>query len=459
MSQIRAKERRDDILNGNIIKTTFTLAWPVMIGNILSTVYNLADTFWLGQIGEQAVSIPSISWPIVFLFLSLSMGLATAGISLVSQHMGGGRYEKANKAAGQVFSLLLLTSIGISMLGYIGARWILVILVGAPQTILPLGTKYLQLMFLGLPFMFLFMASRFIFRGIGDMKTSLYLRVISIVVDGVLNPFLIFGIGPFPALGVIGAGVTNLLGRGVASILAVYLLFTNKRGINVDISNLKPEIGWIKQIFKIGAPSSLARGGSALAFVVLTGLVASFGTTSLSAYAIGRRMTQLINIGIWGFTSSVSTMVGQNVGDQNMERAEAIVKKALFVSGAIMFSAASLLFLIRRPLIRVFINDPAVIQGASSYVAIFVFSIPFFGFYRIISSAFRGSGHTKPSMALSLGRLWGLRIGISYFLAFILGLKSYGLWWGMSLSNFVTAFISYPWFLTGNWKEETVTHS
>lgn len=459
MSSARVKERRDDILHGNIIKTTFLLAWPVMVGNILSTVYNVADTFWLGKIGSEAVAIPSISWPILFLFLSLSMGLATAGVSLVSQHTGRGSYEKANKAAGQVFSLLLISGGGISVIGFLGAHWLLATVVRAPQAILPLGTKYLQLMFLSVPFMFTFMASRFIFRGIGNMKTSMYLRGISIGVDGILNPFLIFGIGPFPAWGVIGAGVTNLIGRGVAAFTAVYLLFTGKRGIDLSISDLGLESHWIKQIFRIGGPSSLARGGSSLAFVVLTGFVAAFGTVSLSAYAIGRRMTQMVNIGIWGFTSSVSTMVGQNVGDENMERAEAIVKKALLISGAIMFSAASLLYFIRRPLIRVFINNKAVIEAGASYVAIFVFSMPFFGFFRIISSAYRGSGHTKPSMALSLGRLWGLRIGLSYLLGFLLGFGSHGIWWGMSLSNFITASLSYPWFLTGNWKEKTVNQA
>ncbi len=436
----------------------FALTWPVMIGNVLSTVYNLADTFWLGKLGEDAVAIPTVSWPIVFLFLSLSMGLATAGISLVSQHMGKGTYELANKAAGQVLSLLLLTSVVISVVGYLGAHWVLETIVGTPQAILPVATSYLQLTFFGIPFMFTFMASRFIFRGIGDMRTSLFLRVISIGVDGILNPFLIFGIGPFPAWGVIGAGVTNLLGRGIASLISVYLLFSQRSGINLSLSDLKLEISWTKQIFKIGGPASIARSGSALAFIVLTSFVAAFGISSLSAYAIGRRMTQIANIGIWGFASSVSTMIGQNIGKGNTKRAETIVKKALLVSGAIMFSIASLLFLIRSELIRIFINDAGVIQEGSTYIGIFVFSLPFFGFFRIISSAYSGSGHTKPSMALSLGRLWAFRLGLSYLLGFLLEFGSNGIWWGMSLSNLITALLSYPWFLTGNWKERTVSH-
>lgn len=375
-------------------------------------------------------------------------------MSLISQHTGGKNYEKANKAAGQVFSLLLFVGLGISFMGFLGSHWILAFLVRVSQSILPLSTNYLQLMFVSLPFMFTFMASRFIFRAVGNMKIALYLRVISIVIDGVLNPLLILGVGSFPRWGVMGAGITNLLGRMVAAFTAVYLLFNDNNGVKLSLSDLRLESRWIKQIFRIGGPSTFSRGGSALAYVVITAFVAAFGTTSLSGYAIGRRITQLIYLGIWGFTSSVSTMVGQNVGAGKMDRAESIVRQSMLISAIITFTGAGFLFFIRKPLLYFFINDTAVVNEGASYITIFAFSIPFLGFFRIINSAYQGSGNTRSSMALCLGRLWILRIGLSYLLGFLFGWRTYGIYWGMSLSNFIIAGFSYPWFLTGNWKEE-----
>lgn len=309
------------------------------------------------------------------------------------------------------------------------------------------------------------------------MKTSMYLRVIGVVLNLILDPFLILGIGPFPTMGVAGAAVATVATRGVASGVGVYLLFSGKVGIKLKLKHLKLKLRWVKKIFDIGLPASAARGGSALGFVGLIAIVSVFGTIPLSAYSIGRRVIQLVNLGIWGFASATMTMVGQNIGAENTKRAEDIVKKTIMVSAVLMVIISVIIFIFRTGMVSVFADEAAlenytqVINETSRFVAIFVFAIPFYGIYRIFDSTYRGTGHTKAAMIFSLTRIMVLRIGLSYLLAFSTvplgfttleigaGLGILGVWLGMSLSNIIIAFLSYGYFRTGRWKEKTIEES
>ena len=151
---LRKEAMRERILNGNILSTAFTLAWPVMLSNAFQTFYNLTDAYWLGKVGPEAVAAPSISWPIMFLLISLSAGFGIAGLSLVSQYVGAGRMEEAKKASGQLFTLFVVASVSISLVGVLGAEFILK-LMNIPEGVLSIAVDYLRITFLGVPFMFL----------------------------------------------------------------------------------------------------------------------------------------------------------------------------------------------------------------------------------------------------------------------------------------------------------------
>ncbi|MFP3871585.1 MAG: MATE family efflux transporter [Candidatus Natronoplasma sp.] len=468
------EDRREEILEGPIIKTLLVLSWPIVIGSMLQTGYNMADTFWLGRVSEQALAAPSVAFPLVMVLLSLGMGLATAGISLVSQHTGKGGSEKANESAGQVFGLLLVISIIVGAVGFVSAGWVFRNIIGVPEEVYPLALSYIRIIFLGAPITYAFTSFRFILRGVGDMKTAMYLRAVGVVLNIVLDPLLILGIGPFPALGVTGAAIATVTTRGVASAVGIYLLFTGKVGIKLKLYHLKLKMRWVKKIFDIGLPASGARAGSALGFVGLITIVSVFGTIPLSAYSIGRRVIQLVNLGIWGFASATMTMVGQNIGAGKTARAEKIVKKTIMVSIVLMVALSIIIYIFRAPLVGIFADEAAlenytkVMNETARFVAIFVFAIPFYGLFRIFDSTYRGTGHTKPAMVLSLTRIMVLRICLSYVLAFSsiplgfatldigAGLGIVGVWYGMSLSNIIIAFFSYGYFRTGKWKEKTI---
>ncbi len=462
-----ADDRRDEILNGPIVKTILILALPVMISSALHTGFNIVDTYWLGKLGAAEVGAPTAAWPVLFTFLSLGMGLSTAGVSLVSQHTGAGGSDKAQEAAGQVFGFLMIIGVITALIGFFAAPIILRLL-GTPETTFEHAVPYLQIVSLSMPFVFAYIAFRFLLRGIGDMVTPMLIRASLVLVNIVLDPFLIFGWGFFPALGVTGAAIATALARSTAALIGIYLLFSGRVGIKMSVKSMMLKLRWIKKIVRIGAPATVARAESAVGFVFLFALVAYFGEAPVAAYGIGRRVIHVMTIGIWGFAGATMTMVGQNIGADQTARGETIVKKAILVSFLILITAGLFMVGLREHIIRFFIDDPDVIAEGARYLAIFSMSIPFFGIYRIFDSTFKGTGHTIPVLFLTLFRIWGLRLFLSALLAlsainlgvvvlnigFDIGVV--GIWYGMAASNIIGAGLSSIYFLSGRWKVKTI---
>lgn len=455
---------RNKILNGDIIRTAVTLGWPVMLSNIFQTLYDLTDAFWVGKLGSEALAAPSISWPIMFLFISLGAGFGIAGVSLVSQYTGAGQPEKANKAAGQLLISSLIGSCVMAILGFIFTGDVLR-LMGASKAVQSTATPYLQIKFLSVPLLFCMFVFTSLLRGYGDTRTPMMLTISSAVLDTVLDPFFVFGLYSLPKMGVAGAAFTDLISRGSAAIIGISLLFSGKVGIKLKLSYLKPNTPWIKKIASIGVPSSIARSGSALGFVALMHLVTiedkllSEEGILLAAYGAGSRIMSIVHVMIWGGVTAVSTMVGQNLGANQNERAGEIVKKLLlfFFSATTVGSAA--IYFLRVPLYQLFINDPAVLKTGSTFMTFMASAIPFFALFRLSGSVFDGSGHTKPSMVLSLTRLWGLRIPLSYVLYFVFWMGATGIWTGMTIGNFVGAILSVAWLSRGKWKKKVIEES
>lgn len=461
------EDRRDEILEGPIVKTILVLAIPVMISSALHTGFNIVDTYWLGQLGAAEVGAPTAAWPVLFTFLSIGMGLSTAGVSLVSQHTGAGGSEKAEEAAGQVFGFLIILGAVTALIGFFASPHILRLL-GTPEDTFPHAVSYLRIVSLSMPFVFSYIAFRFLLRGIGDMVRPMLIRAVLVLVNLILDPLLIFGWAFFPELGVSGAAIATALARTTAALVGIYLLFAGRVGIKVTLKSMKLKFRWIKQIIRIGAPATIARAESAVGFVFLFAIVAVFGEAPVAAYGIGRRVIHVMTIGIWGFAGATMTMVGQNIGADQTERGETIVKRAMLISFTMLVIFGLMIVFFRYQIMEFFIDEQEVIDVGANYLAIFAMSIPFFGIYRVLDSTFKGTGHTIPVLFLTLFRIWGLRLFLSALLAlpvinlgivtlnigFDIGIT--GVWYGMAASNILGAGLSSLYYLTGRWKEKTI---
>jgi Na+-driven multidrug efflux pump len=218
----------------------------------------------------------------------------------------------------------------------------------------------------------------------------------------------------------------------------------------------------MKKVVSIGAPSAIGLSGTALGFVVLISLVSIEDNllpgegVLLAAYGIGFRLINFINIILWGGVSAISTMVGQNLGANQHDRATAIAKKLLLVFFILSLTGSAVIYFLRIPLYKLFINSPEVLEAGSVFITFFVFSVPFFTVFRMASGVFEGAGNTRPSMVLSLIRLWGLRTLLAFVFYFVFGMGAAGIWAGMTIGNLGAAALSVAWLSRGTWKRRII---
>jgi putative MATE family efflux protein len=455
MAERQVGMKRRNLTEGPIARSLLTLAWPVMLSNLFQTVYNLVDTLWLGRLGKVAVAAPTISWPLIFLMISLGAGITIAGTALVAQYTGAKRHEEADHAAGQVFAFTGLLAFALAAIGSLIAGPVMVVMGAGPSLIGP-ATGYLRIIYAGIPAMFGLFIVTALLNGVGDTVTPMKLMGISVALNVILDPLFIFGWGPFPRWQVAGAAVATVLSRGVVALAGIYILFSGRAGIHLRPRHLRMEKATIKQILTIGAPASLGQSGTALGFSIMMGILARFGTAVVSAFGIGNRIISIATMPAMGLGQATATMVGQNLGAKQPQRAERVGWSGMGISTAFLLIASAVVFALRTTLIRVFINDAQVVALGSQMFAITAMAFPFMGILQVVIGTYQGSGHTLYSMFFSLFRLWALRIPLVYFLGFTAAMGANGVWWAMFISNFGASAVSIGFFLTGNWKHRVI---
>lgn len=467
MRSEKVERMRDQILNGPIVKTLILLAYPLIINQLVQVLYNLTDTFWLGKLGRLELSAPGTAWPLVWFFMSIGMGFATAGFAFVSQYVGAKDYDKANRYAGALYSLMLLFATAVGVSGVILAPYLLR-LMGVSETIFPYALRYTRVIFAGIPFSFTLFAFNFLLRAVGDTRTPVKINIGTVLLNLVLDPFFIFGWGPFPQLGVVGAAVATMLSNSLGSLIGGYLLFTGKVDIHLTPETLKPDFHFYSRIFRVGLPSSVGSSTTALGFVILTRVIFTVGRlygeahglphyedVAFATYSITNRLTNFMFAFSDGISMAMGTMVGQAIGAGLYERAKKIAEKTMLINFTILSVGTILFAVFRVPIFKFFINDPAIIEESKKVVLYFSASLPFFGIFAAVNNTFNSAGHTKKSMVIGMIRLWGIRLPLSYGLG-VLMRDTAGMWLGMGLSNVLGAVIALAWFLRGSWMKAII---
>jgi len=382
--------------------------------------------------------------------------MAIAGTTLVAQYTGAGDKEGVTRSAGQTYSFMFLIAIVLGTIGFIFTPQILT-LMGAKDALHTNATVYLRIIFAGLPFMFGYHVFAALLRGYGDTVTPMKLTFYAVIANIILDPLLIFGIGPFPKWGVAGAAVATVISRAALAFIGMFLLFSGRVGIKLKARDLKLHLPMIKKIVSIGFPASIGQSGMALGLVMLMSVIASFGVATVGAFGVGNRVISLALMPAMGLGFAATTMVGQNIGADKIGRAEHITWVGAGLSVLILLAGALLAFFFRDGLIRVFINDAEVIAQGAQLFKIVAFSLPFVGILQVVIGAFQGSGHTIPSMFFTLFRLWAIRLPLAYILGHGMKLGADGVWWAMLISNVLSAIVAALWFTRGTWKEAVIT--
>jgi len=445
------------LTEGSIIRSLLTLSIPIIFASLLQTAYQLTDTFWVGRLGTAAVAAVSISFPIIFLIISLGSGLAIAGTILVAQYKGKEDKKAVDHITSQTIVMVVNISIVLATIGYFLSPYI-IRLMGTDANVYTSAVSYIQISFIGMIFMFTFMVFQSLMRGVGDVKTPVYIVFGTVLLNLILDPVFIFGYGIIPGYGVAGAAMATIGTQGIAAIIGIILLIRGKHEIQLHLTDLKPDFPLIKKMFMIGFPASIEQSARALGMTVMTFLVASFGTLTLAAYGIGIRILSFIIIPTFGLSMATSTLVGQNIGAGKTDRAEKIVKLSSLIGFIGLTIIGAITFLFAKQIVTFFIpGETATIQASSYFIKIMAFTFGFIGIQMSINGAFRGSGSTMISMLLSIISLWVLRFPLAFFLSNYTYLEEIGIWIAFPAANIIAAIITVVWFRKGTWKQKKIT--
>ncbi len=440
--------------DGSIFKALIALSIPVVFSNILQSAYQLVDTFWVGRLGAQAVAAVSLSFPIIFLMFAVGGGLTIAGSIMVAQSIGAKEIKRANHIAGQTLLMILaivipLTIIGISISGP------LMKFMGADANVLPLATNYLQVSFIGLIFVFGFFAFQALLRGVGDVKTPIYIVLGTVILNSILDPLFIFGYGPIPGFGVAGAAGATVLTQAIATIIGLFILFSGKYGIHLKLNEFKPDKELIMKMFKLGLPASIEQSMRALGFTVMTILVAGFGTSVIASYGIGTRILSFVIIPAIGLSMATSTIVAQNIGAGKLRRAEQTANLSAIIGFVSLTIIGVLAFVFAENIASVFITgDPHALEGSVTFVKVMALTFGFIGMQLSLAGAFQGSGNTFASMILTVISVWVLQFPIAYILSHTSGFNEFGVWIAFPVANIIMAIVTILWFKSGSWKSK-----
>ncbi len=457
------KNMRPNIPNrfteGSITKSIFALAVPIVVSNLLQTAYQLTDTFWVGRLGANALASVSLSFPIIFLIISLGGGFGMAGSILVAQFKGKEASHEINHISGQTYLMMTIVSVVLSLVGIFFSP-IVVTLMGAEQAVMKDAVSYMQISFFGMIFTFTYFAFQSLMRGVGDVKTPMYIVFFTVLLNLVLDPLFIFGYGAVPPMGVTGAALATLTSQALASLIGLKLLIGGKYNIHLKSKNLKPDFLLVANIFKLGLPSSLEQSGRALGMLAMTFLVAHFGTTVIATYGIGMRILSLIIIPSIGLAMATSTLVGQNIGAGKTDRAEKIAKRSMLVGFLLMSFSGMFLFIFAKQITTAFIpNDIKVINEGAYLIKVLSITIGFVSLQQITTGVIRAAGQTLVSMLITITSLWIFRFPIAIFLSLYTSLSFHGIWWSFPIANILSVILALLIFIKGNWKKKELTES
>ena len=449
------RRKRVDLTQGAVMPKLVSLAVPLVAGNFLQTIYSLVDLFWVGRLGADAVAAVSIVFPTQWLLISMAMGVTIAGAALVSQWTGANQPERANFAAGQTLVLAGAISTFLAVVAYL-ARFALLNLLGATGSVFQPTLEYLSIIFWSVPFTFLFFAFRSALRGVGDTVRPMYLAIGSNVLNMVLDPLLILGWGPFPALGVAGAAWATLIARALVAVIGVWLLFSGRVAIKLKVKDLRPDWPTIAQILRVGVPGGLDGAARSFSAVAMVAIVTRFGSEATAAYGIGIRVMSLVWTISGAIGQAVATGVGQNLGANKPARAVKVAWTSTLGTLVLVGLAGLSAALFAPSIVSVFVSSPDAIAEGTRFLRISGWGFGLGGALMVIQGAFHGAGRTGYSMTLSVLNRWVLRLPVAAFLAWGLSLGIRGVWWAYLLSDAAGFLIGAAWLQWGQWQQSLI---
>lgn len=461
-----------DFTKGSIGLAIFLLAVPMILEMFMESVFALVDIYFVGHLGADSVAIVGLTESMMALVYAVAIGLSVGATATVARRYGEKDIEGAAKSAAHALMLGVGISLILSVLGLIFAPAIFRLLGAEPQIIRE-GTTFMRIMLGGnavVVFLFLLNA---IFRGAGDAAIAMRVLFLANLLNIVLAPcfilgadiFQFFGINApqvvlnnwiFPKLGVTGAAIGTTIGRGAGVLLAAFWLFRPGGRITIHKSDWKIDTELLKGMLKIAAPAVLQFTVATASWSALVRVVAGFGSEAIAGYVIGLRVIVFALLPAAGLSNAAATLVGQNLGAGNPERAEKSVWKAAYINAAFLGSVSVIFLIFSNRIVSFFTDEAAVLAYGTDALHIVAYGFVFYAFGMVLESAFNGAGDTWTPTYINLFIFWVFEIPFAYLLAYHFGLGPNGVFWAITISFSLLTIVSGTIFKIGKWKLKQV---
>lgn len=444
-----------DYTSGSLNQAILALAIPMVLEMVLESLFAVVDVFWVGRLGADAIATVGLTESLLTLVFAVAMGLGMSTTAMVARRIGEKDSAGAAVAAVQALGLGLLASalIGVPCLVYAPD---LLRLMGASPAIIATGSGYARIALAGSGVVLMLFLNNAIFRGAGDAAIAMRLLWVSNIINLILDPCLIFGLGPFPRLGVTGAALATLSGRSIGMLYQFYRLLRGSHRIRILRSQIRFDSGVLVRLLRVSFTATVQFTIAQASWIGLVRIVSLFGANALAGYTIAIRIVIFIILPSWGLSNAAATMVGQNLGAGRPDRAASSVWRTGFYN-MIFLGASGIVFIVFAEAITgLFTHDAAVVHPASSCLRILSYGNIAYAYGMVMLQSFNGAGDTLTPTLVNLFGFWVLEIPIAYWLAVPVGLHSNGVYFSIVIAQGAMAIASIILFKQGRWKRQRI---
>src|SRR5215212_358805 len=450
---IRGSHR--DYTRGPIGRAILLLAIPMVLEMIMESVFAVVDIFWVSHLGTDAAATVGLTESLMTLVYALAIGLSIGAMAMIARRIGEKNPDGAARAAVQAIALALVVSIVIGAVGAPLAPKLLALMGGSPWVV-EHGAAFTRVMLAGnVSVVMLFMINA-IFRGAGDAAIAMRTLWLANWINILLGPCLIFGLGPFPKLGIVGAAIATTIGRGTGAIYALSRLFRSGGHFDIERRHLRIELSIIGRLIRLSASATFQVFVGMASWIGLVRIISSFGSNAVAGYTFGIRVILFALLPSWGMANAAATMVGQALGAGNPERAERAVWKAGFYN-MIFLGIIGLLFILFAPqIIGFYTEDPNVAGYGIDCLRIVAYGFLFYAYGMVLGQSFNGAGDTWTPTIINLFVFWLWEIPLAYVLSVKAGMGPRGVFISMMIAFSTLAVVSAAVFRLGHWKKKAV---
>lgn len=445
-----------DFTQGSILIGLIILAIPMILEMSMEALFAIVDTFFVAKLGPESIAVVGLTESVLALIYAVGVGLSIGATATVARRVGEKDMEGAARTATHAVYLGIIVSVLMGIAGVIFAPYILALLKAEPHVI-EMGTPFMQIMLgTNIVIVFLFLLNG-IFRGAGDAAIALRVLIISNGLNIFFCPMFIFGIGPFPELGVTGAAVATVCGRGLGVVFAAWCLFFRENGrLHVRAEHWKFDPTLLKSLMGLSSTAILQFLVATASWTGLIRIIAVFGSVALAGYQVGLRVIMFVILPAVGLANAAATLVGQNLGAGKPERAERSVWIAGGINAGLLGLAGLFFVLFSEQVISIFTTDPQVLRYGRDCLHIVGYGYAFYGLGMVMESSFNGAGDTWTPTYLNFIVFWLFEIPLAYLLANYYGWGAQGVFWAITIAFSLLAISAALLFKRGKWKLKTV---